>query len=192
MDYKSSSKKLDKVLVEHDVQLQLLAYLAAICRWPEPETLFGAKHLVPASVFYVNLRGQFESGGTRTEALADAIGARNLAYRHTGRFDAGALDKLDSVKAADQFNYRLNKHGGITANSAEALTRTEFEKMLDRVETQLREMGERIFSGAAQVDPYRKGKQTPCDYCDYQAACRIDKWTHPDRVLRTKTVDETD
>jgi ATP-dependent helicase/nuclease subunit B len=185
MDYKSSSKKLDKILVEHGVQLQLLAYLAAVCRWPETEKLFGAKQLIPAGVFYVNLRGQFESGNTRTEALADVAGARNLAYRHSGRFDAGALDKLDSAKAADQFNYRLKIDGGLSANSTEALSRAEFEKLLGGVETQLREMGGRIFSGAAQVDPYRKGKQTPCEFCDYQAACRIDKWTHHYRVLRS-------
>jgi ATP-dependent helicase/nuclease subunit B len=185
MDYKSSSKKLDEILVEHGVQLQLLAYLAAICRWPTPEKLFGAKQLIPAGVFYVNLRGQFESGNTRTEALADTIGSRNLAYRHTGRFDAGALDKLDSAKAADQFNYRLNKDGGVSAKSAEALPRAEFEKLLEGVEIQLRETGKRIFEGAAKVDPYRKGTQTPCEFCDYQAACRIDKWTHRYRVLRS-------
>ena len=34
MDYKSGQKKLDKILVEHGVQLQLLAYLAAIRSWP--------------------------------------------------------------------------------------------------------------------------------------------------------------
>ena len=37
--------------------------------------------------------------------------ARKRAYRHTGRFDAGALPKLDRTQSADQFNYRLNKDG---------------------------------------------------------------------------------
>jgi len=35
MDYKSGQKKLDKILVEHGVQLQLLAYLAAVRHWPD-------------------------------------------------------------------------------------------------------------------------------------------------------------
>jgi ATP-dependent helicase/nuclease subunit B len=184
MDYKSGRKKLDKVLVGHGVQLQLLAYLAAVRHWPDPHALFGVQQLIPTGVFYVNLRGQYESGGTRDEALADADDARKRAYRHTGRFDATALPKLDSAKAADQFNYRLNKDGSLRSNSVEALPRAEFEKLLDRVETQLREMGRAIFSGAAQVDPYRKGHETPCDFCDYRAACRIDPWTHRYRVLR--------
>ncbi len=191
IDYKSSGKKLDKVLVEHGVQLQLLAYLNVLRHWKNPQAVFGVNRLIPAGVFYVNLRGEYKGGGTRTEILADADEARRKAYRHTGRFDAGVLDKLDRVQAKDQFSYQLKKGGSLYANSTEAMPRAEFEKSLDRVETQLREMGERIFSGAAQVAPYRKGKQTPCEFCDYQAACRIDKWTHQYRVLRAAKA-ETD
>ena len=184
LDYKSSSKKLDKILVEHGVQLQLLAYLNVLRHWKNPQAVFGVKRLIPAGVFYVNLRGEYKGGGSRAEILADADEARRKAYRHTGRFDAGVLDKLDRVKAKDQFSYQLKNNGELYANSIEAMPRAKFEKLLDGVEIQLREMGERIFSGAAQVDPYRKGKQTPCEFCDYQAACRIDKWTHQYRVLR--------
>jgi ATP-dependent helicase/nuclease subunit B len=116
--------------------------------------------------------------------LADADEARRKAYRHTGRFDADVLPQLDRTGAADQFNYRRNNDGSLRKGSVEAMPHAEFEKLLDGVETQLRTMGERIFSGAAQVDPYRKGRQTPCEFCDYQAACRIDKWTHQYRPLR--------
>ena len=184
MDYKSGQQKLDKILVEHGVQLQLLAYLAAIRRWPDPQKLLGVQPLIPTGVFYVNLRGQYESGPTRSEALADTDAARKQAYRHTGRFDAGALPRLDRIQAADQFNYKLKKDGSVWSNSAEALPGPEFTALLDRVEVQLREMGRAIFSGAAQVDPYRKGAETPCDFCDYRAICRIDPWTHRYRVLR--------
>jgi ATP-dependent helicase/nuclease subunit B len=184
MDYKSSSKKLDKVLVEHGVQLQLLAYLNVLRRWKNPQEVLGVNGLVPAGVFYVNLRGEYKSGGTREEVLADADEARRKAYRHIGRFDGGALDRLDRIGAADQFNYRQNSDGSLRNGSVEAMPRVEFEKLLDGVELQLLEMGKRIFSGAVQVDPYRKGKQTPCEFCDYQAVCRIDKWTHRYRILR--------
>jgi ATP-dependent helicase/nuclease subunit B len=187
MDYKSGQRKLDKILVEHGVQLQLLAYLAAVRHWPDPHALFGVQQLIPAGVFYVNLRGQYEGGGTRDEALADADDTRKLAYRHTGRFDASFLGKFDNrpnVPCGDQFNYNRNHDGSLRKGSTEALPRAEFEKLLDRVEAQLQEMGRAIFSGAAQVDPYRKSRETPCEFCDYRAVCRIDPWTHRYRVLR--------
>jgi ATP-dependent helicase/nuclease subunit B len=207
MDYKSGQKKLDKILVEHGVQLQLLAYLAAIRSWPpevwagmnlpaisslsplgqgegEEPKISGALKIAPAGVFYVNLRGQYESGGTRDEALADADAARKRAYRHAGRFDATALSKLDRTSAADQFNYRLNQDGSVRSNSVEALPRAEFKALLDRIGAQLQEMGRAIFSGVARVAPYRKGHETPCEFCDYRPVCRIDPWTHRYRVLR--------
>jgi ATP-dependent helicase/nuclease subunit B len=192
MDYKSGQQKLDKILVEHGVQLQLLAYLAAMRRWENPNgmldaekrKIFDVDKLVPAGVFYVNLRGQYERGETRDEALADAGTARKFAYRHSGRFDAGALPRLDRSNAADQFNYKLNQDGTLRKGSVEALPHAEFMALLDRVEKQLQEMGRAIFSGAAQVDPYRKGKETPCEFCDYRPACRIDPWIHRYRALR--------
>ena len=184
MDYKSSRRKLDKILIEHGIQLQLLAYLAAVRRWP-PE-FFGVNKIVPAGVFYVNLRGQFEGGSSRAEVLADADAARRHAYRHSGRFDAAALDKLDRQHAGDQFSYRLNKDGSLRSNSTEAISCKEFTTLLDEVEEQLRTLGRRIFAGVAAVDPYRKGTVTACDYCDYRSICRIDKWTNEFRDLRAR------
>ena len=186
MDYKSSGKKLDPVLVENGIQLQLLAYLGALRHWKNPQEIFGAQKIIPAGAFYVSLRGRFESGGSRPEILADAESARRKAYRHTGRFDAGALNQLDRVQAKDQFSYRLKQDGSLYANSTEALPHTEFDKLADMVESQLRRLGEGIFSGAAAVDPYCKGKETPCENCDYRAACRIDEWTHEWRMLAKK------
>jgi len=183
VDYKSGGKKLDALLIEHGVQLQLLAYLNVLRHWENPRIFFGVEKLVPAGVFYVNLRGQFESGRTRDEVLGEA-GAGKSPYRHNGRFDAGALPQLDRIGAADQFNYRLNQDGSLRKGSTEALPRPEFEALLDGVEIRLREMGHAIFSGEAKVDPYRKGAETPCEFCDYRAVCRIDPWTHQWRVLR--------
>ena len=191
-DYKSGGKKLDSLLVENGVQLQLLAYLGALRHWKNPSEFFGAGKIIPAGAFYVNLRGDFKSGGSRAEVLGDGE-SKKMAYRHNGRFDAGELRKFDrraDVIKGDQFNFRLNKGGGLPSNSAEALPRENFEALLDGVEGKLRDLGERIFSGAAAVDPYRKGTQTPCEYCDYRAACRIDGWTHEWRVLRAAETEE--
>lgn len=182
MDYKSSDRKLDKVLVENGIQLQLLAYLAAVRNWPAE--FFGAGKIVPSGVFYVNLRGQFEGGGSRAEVLENAQAARRLAYRHSGRFDAAALEKLDRSRIGDQFKYQLNKDLSLRSNSTDALSGKEFTALLDQTEEQLRIFGRKIYDGEARVDPYRKGSATACEYCDYGAVCRIDKWTHEFRDLR--------
>ena len=187
VDYKSSEKKLDALLVANGLQLQLLAYLNVLRRWPDPQKVFGAAQLQPAGVFYVNLRGKYARESNRTDALAETDDARKLAYRHSGRFDVDALPKLDARPDAvkgDQFNYKKNQDGSVSKVSREAMSAEEFAALLELVEANLLAMGREIFSGSAKVSPYRKGATTACQQCDYQAICRIDPWTHEFRALK--------
>jgi ATP-dependent helicase/nuclease subunit B len=187
VDYKSSQKQLDPVLLAHGLQLQLLAYLNVLRYWPNPREWFDAARLEPAGVFYVNLRGHYQREPNRVAALADPGPARKLAYRHSGRFDARVLRQLDGRPHAmqgDQFNYRRTNGGDIHKNCREALGPAEFEALLDSVETNLQSMGQQIYEGVASVAPYRKATATACDQCDYRAICRIDPWTQRYRVLR--------
>lgn len=186
VDYKSGGKKLETVLVRNGLQLQLAAYLNALCNWPDTGARFGVGRLIPAGVFYVNLRGRYDRKNNRNDALADAADARKLAYQHTGRFDARALEWLDArpgVSAGDQFNYRRNQDGALSKNSREALEPEEFAELLDIVRGQLETMGRDIYGGNVKVDPYRRGSEKACGHCGFQSICRIDPWTHSFRAL---------
>lgn len=190
VDYKSSVKQLDPVLVQHGLQLQLLTYLNVLRRWPHPQKFFGVRSLIPTGVFYVNLRGKYDRAANRLEALGAPDEARRAAYRHTGRFDLQALRLLDSradAQEGDQFNYRLTKSGALHKTSREGLSATQFLALLDSVEANLREMGELVYSGRTEVAPYKKGKTLACEQCDYAAICRVDPWTHQYRILRKET-----
>jgi ATP-dependent helicase/nuclease subunit B len=192
VDYKSGQKQLDALLLEHGLQLQLLAYLNVLRRWPNPRKRFGVMRLVPAGVFYVGLRGKYEREQNRVAALAAVEEARKLAYRHTGRFQVGSLRLLDAreeVREGDQFSYRLTQNGQLDKRSHEALAPSAFEALLDSIEANLVRMGREVFAGRVEVAPYRKGAATACDQCHYRPICRIDPWTDRFRVLR-KTEEE--
>jgi ATP-dependent helicase/nuclease subunit B len=189
VDYKSSQKQLDPVLIANGLQLQLLTYLNVLRHWPSPDALFGVRRLSPAGVFYVNLRGRYDRQPNRNEALADPATARKLAYQHSGRFDARVLRQLDcrpGVRQGDQFNFRITQAGNLHRGSREALTTTEFQALLREVEQNLKDMGTQIFSGLTAVAPYRKGTETACAQCHFRSICRVDPWTHPFRVLKAK------
>jgi ATP-dependent helicase/nuclease subunit B len=186
VDYKSSPRKLEPVLMEHGLQLQLLAYLNVLRHWPEPRILFGAERLIPSGVFYVNLHGQYERAANRSAALENTAQSRKQAYRHTGRFDAKVVHLLDARaggERCDQFSFRFTNGGKIHGSSREALATEKFEALLDSVERNLKQMGEAIFAGQAKVDPFRKGAMTACVQCEYRAICRLDPWTHNFRSL---------
>jgi ATP-dependent helicase/nuclease subunit B len=186
LDYKSSHKQLDPVMVANGLQLQLLAYLNVLRSWPNPEPLFGVRKLIPAGVFYVNLKGRYNRASTRDEALAEVEEARRRAYRHIGRFDLERLRQLDArpdVSEGDQFAYRLTNSGDMRKGCRDAVPTAEFETLLDGITTIINRMGQEIYSGLIEVAPYRKGKTKACDQCEYSAICRIDPWTHRYRSL---------
>ena len=92
MDYKSSQRKLDPVLLRHGIQLQLPGLserVAATCS--DARKILGANRLIPAGVFYINLRGSFKAGETRQEVLQGGQPAWQAAYKHSGRFDLAVL-----------------------------------------------------------------------------------------------------
>ena len=187
IDYKSGAKKIDPLLLEHGIQIQLPAYLATLRHVTDPRPVFGARRLVPAGVFYVSLRGSYKAGANRSEVLNGAREARRLAYRHVGRLRFDALEQFDRRAPrgnSGQFNYALTNEGKPNRRLVDLLEADEFNALLDRVESLLGEMGRRIFTGAAKVDPYRKGAEVACDFCDSRAICRIDRWTHQFRVLK--------
>jgi ATP-dependent helicase/nuclease subunit B len=186
IDYKSSAKQIDPLLLANGLQLQLPAYLALLKQLPDAEKIFGVKRLIPAGVFYVNLRGKFNGGKTREEVLGNSSDSRCKAYTHSGRFDLTALKQLDNrgETKGTQFKYQLKKNGEPYANSREIMQPQDFEDLLAQVEAQLVRIGREIFSGNAKIDPYQKGNTRACDQCDYQPICRIDPWTHLYRALR--------
>ena len=187
MDYKSSARTIDARLLAGGVQLQLFAYLAALRRLPTAAKFFGVEHLEAAGVFYLTLRGNYKSTGSRTAALEQAAEARLAAYQHRGRFIRELLPEFDRDAIArgsgDQFSFRLKKDGGLYANSTDPVAAQTFNALLDGVEQQLVSMGNTIFSGDISVNPYRHANKTPCEYCDYASVCRMDRWTHEFRAL---------
>jgi ATP-dependent helicase/nuclease subunit B len=192
VDYKSSLKRLDPVMMQHGLQLQLPAYLNVLRHWTNPRPVFGVGRLIPAGVFYVNLRGNFARSSDRDEIISGADTERRRAYRHIGRFDTRFLPRLDQrpdASEGDQFNYRRNKDGSIRGGSSEAMDSESFHAMLDTIESSLKRMGQSVYAGVTTVDPYRKGTKTACDTCDYHSICRIDPWTHAYRNLKKAGAD---
>jgi ATP-dependent helicase/nuclease subunit B len=191
VDYKSGTMKLDVRLMENGVQLQLPTYMSVLRRSKEACHLFEREKLIPARIFYVRLSGESRSGAHRDEVIGGVDEARRSAYKHRGRFDVEWLPHLDNRpreegerKIGDQFNFHITTKGKLRRRGGDAVTAEAFERLQARVEMLLVEMGERVFNGDIQVDPYRLGMKTPCTYCKFRAVCRIDPWTHEYRALR--------
>ena len=175
MDYKSSSRTPDELKLYHGLQLQLPAYLIALEQLPEVLGTLKVNSLASAGVFYVNLRGEFDSDKTRADALHDPLLAVRQGFQHAGRFDESIYDKLDPNGAKEQFKTHPASRNKMNAAA--------FRDLLYRAGENLRRFGNEIYAGNIAPAPFRKGGETACDFCEYTAICRFDSWTQPFRTL---------
>jgi ATP-dependent helicase/nuclease subunit B len=184
IDYKSSDRKIEPLLLANGIQMQLPAYLSVLRHLKQPGDLFGTTKLTPAGVFYVNLRATYDTHKNRKQALS----AQAEGFKHIGRFDQTHVERLDSRAfvdgSGDQFNYTVTSKNALSQSQKDPMRPEEFLRLLDLVEAHLKSFGERIYRGEAQVSPYRNGSKTPCSQCDYRPICRFDPWEQSYRALK--------
>ncbi|HKQ38649.1 MAG TPA: PD-(D/E)XK nuclease family protein, partial [Verrucomicrobiae bacterium] len=184
IDYKSSDRKIEPVLLANGIQMQLPAYLSVLRQIQAPAKVFGVHTLIPAGVFYVNLRAGYGRHTNRRQALT----AESEGFEHIGRFDLTHLESFDARahidRRGEQFNYTVTSKGAVSRQQRDPMPTDEFLRLLELVEGHLKNFGERIYGGEAQVSPYRNGSKTPCTQCDYRPICRFDPWEQPYRALK--------
>lgn len=206
LDYKANAHTFDPVLFRHGIQLQLPAYLAALCALGLPETaptpppagrspsapaspdaVAPGPALRPAGLFYVNLRGPRPAARSRGEALDDSEGPASTPPPLRGRFSRAALELLDARRdgrCSGQFAYSFNQDGCTLRRGGDALSEEDFAALIQATREQLIRLAVRILDGEVAVDPFQKGASTrACDLCRFAAICRIDPARHRFRRL---------
>ncbi|HEY6226642.1 MAG TPA: PD-(D/E)XK nuclease family protein [Verrucomicrobiae bacterium] len=184
-DYKSSDKKLHRVLVQNAIQQQLPAYLAAL------QNAGGTREFPlevrAAGAFYVNLRVRVSSAKSRSDALDPEKNNANFDLKQAGVFDWGLIDKLDVQRSGQLFDYKEKDGEPKSAVNLKGLAPDEFAALLGETGVRLRNLGRRIFDGEIGMAPYQFNRERACGNCFYAGICRIDPWTHVFRELEVET-----
>ncbi len=183
MDYKSSQHQPNKLKIIEGLQQQLPAYLIMLRNLKNPQGHFGVASIEPIGMFYINMGGRPKKAKTREFPRLTGTEEQSFAkaFQHHGIFNVDYLELLDNrseKQNGEQFKFTINRSGLLSATGFGHLSRDELNTLLSDVENLWKNMATDIYSGCAEIKPYRLNKETACDRCQLNGICRIDRWTH--------------
>ena len=174
IDYKSGNKKFQLAALYYGLQLQLVVYMNAaveIERRKNP-----GKNVIPAALLYYHVADpvvKFD-GGISLEEL-DAQLKKELRMTGIVNDDDSIIGYLDGefVEESDILPLERKKDGSLSSRSS-VVSQEEMEEISRYVNLKIKEIGSEILEGRIDVNPYRQGGDTACDYCSFQAVCGFD------------------
>ncbi|MGB9809052.1 MAG: helicase-exonuclease AddAB subunit AddB, partial [Caldanaerobacter sp.] len=172
IDYKSGDKTLELSDVLYGLELQLLVYLDAIL-----ESAFdGKEKIYPAGVFYFKIDDPIVRAD---KDISDDELYREIMKRL--RLEGFVLKRVDIIKEMDKFiegtSYvvpaSINKDGAIGKNT-KGLTGEQFDILRRFVKKKSKKLAEEMLKGEISISPYKKERETACQYCPYSSICKFE------------------
>lgn len=162
IDYKSGNKTLNLAEIYYGLSLQLAVYMEAGLEILEGD------NLIPGGTFYFHVDDpMLQVDKLDPETLTTAL---NDSFKLNGIY----LDDPRFTKAMDAEADKDSQIISLKSRNSK-LSRDEFEDLLSYVKRVIIEMTEKILGGDIAVRPYKKGKETGCEYCPYKGICQFDE-----------------
>lgn len=212
VDYKSGSKTFDLFKLVNGLQIQLGVYMN------ESLKLVKGDEAECAGLYYYNIddpivegsrfdsneesliRKQLKLSGPSNSTpenliLQDGGFAPDLAEPEeevTGKKKKKEAAPLEFAAGynSDVISVKTTKTGVIGKDS-KIYTAGQFNALGGYLDKKIGELGEKIMSGAAEVNPYQQDSSSPCSYCSYKGICSFDNSLGDRyRVLEKKSEEE--
>ena len=173
IDYKSGNVNLKLDEIYYGLSLQLLAYLL-VCLENSGE--LELESALPGGICYFRVHNPI----VRMDKTQDPDEvAREISKEY----------KLRGMILADETFVRLIDNELITGWSqmipvglksdgfyqkSRVFTKEEFQLLKEHFYEKIQETGQEILKGIVSIEPYKKGKLKPCNYCDFKSVCQFD------------------
>lgn len=168
IDYKSSARNIDLNEVYAGIQLQLLAYMDAVCK----------EDMVPAGALYFSLLEQIVKSDKKLteEEIEDQI-RKQFKMKGLVLADVKVIkmqDKNLESGASKIIPAGVTSKGSIDQRYTNGVNKEEFKILQKYIYRTIKEISKEILSGSIDLKPYNNKGKTPCEYCSYKAICGFD------------------
>ncbi len=173
VDYKSGNKDFSLSDALNGLQLQLITYMDAL---QEGAARKFKDPIIPGGMLYFRLDDPIVSAksGTASSDIELAI-MKKLKMNGLLLGEVKLITEMDKSISGTSIIIpaRINKDGQLGKPSSTA-SREQFSMLRKYTKRLLTDLFTEIMKGNVAIRPYRKNKQTGCDYCSYQAVCQFD------------------
>ncbi len=190
IDYKSGNTDFSLSDVYYGFKIQLMVYLDAIL------SSEGKKHNVevyPGGIFYFKIDDPLIK--TTEKAVEEVEKEINKRLKMSGLVlkDVNIIKKMDEEIGtySDIIPAGITKAGEITRSSS-ALEKEDFKALLNHVRRLIKEIGEEILKGNVKIEPFKKGQNTSCKYCEYTSICQFDNSFSENRYKNVKELKDNE
>ena len=172
VDYKSGSKEFKLSDVYFGLQIQLLLYLDAVLT-NESEGL--EKSLLPGGILYFKIDDpMIKNMRNITDEKLEIEIMKSLKMKGLLLKDVDIIKEMD--REIDGNSYiipaRINKDGSLGKSSV--ASEEQFLALKNHVRDNLARCCTEMLKGDITIKPYKKNKETACDYCIYSSVCQFD------------------
>ena len=137
-------------------------------------SVYPKKEIVPAGVFYYRIQDPFVEAPKEKEEVETLL-LKELKPDGMINLQDEVLLHLDRNQKGESLavpvKYNLN---GSLGRGSKAVAQEAFQTMMDYAVQKAEEIRGKIASGDVTAAPYRRGKETACDYCRYRHICGFD------------------
>ena len=196
IDYKSSARDLRKSDVLNGVELQIITYMYVLMNKAE-ELLDG--EIIPNSMLFYHVN----EPKVKAEDAAEAQKERQNALKPKGLFVADdntsnidgnrGLENLitDTEYINEYFPLQEKKDGTFTSHAKKRVLSEEmFKHYSEYVMEKFKTATDEIYDGNTLANPIDTNGGLPCQFCDFKAACHIDKLINAEDYRTNRISDE--
>ncbi len=174
IDYKSGDQRFDLAALYYGLQLQLVVYMNAGLELEARR--HPGKEIVPAALLYYHIDDpSVETPVELSEEELQAQISRQLRMQGVVNDAPDIVERLDRTLAekSDVIPVERKKDGSFSARSS-VLSGLELKTISAYATRKVAQIGRQILEGKISLDPYEKGNEDACTYCDYKKVCGFD------------------
>jgi ATP-dependent helicase/nuclease subunit B len=192
IDYKSGNKSFNLSDIYNGLELQLLIYLDAILEYASKNS---KKPVIPGGILYFRIDDPIiRAEGELSEEEVEKEIMKSLRMRGLLLSDVKVVREMDrnmdGYSVIIPANIKMGSESFGPWSSVAGVE--EFKALRSHVKDIIIKLCEEMLSGNISISPYKKKKETPCQFCSYKSVCRFDVTIKENsyRILGDKNKDE--